>query len=129
MAGMVLSIPLSVLTSRASWANDARRLGLFLTPEETSPPPELAGLRARMAALEEDGPNRSAPRRFRPGGRGSGPYVNAIHVSLLREKRQNPAYARALSDLGRGAAGVRRCAKNCWRKARPDCSGRKSCSS
>ena len=28
------------------------------------------------------------------------PYVNAIHVSLLREKQLNPAYAEALASLG-----------------------------
>jgi membrane glycosyltransferase len=35
------------------------------------------------------------------------PYVNAVHVSLLREKRQNPAYAQALADLGVGKPEVR----------------------
>jgi membrane glycosyltransferase len=35
------------------------------------------------------------------------PYVNAIHVSLLREKGQNPAYAQALADLGVGQPVVR----------------------
>jgi membrane glycosyltransferase len=107
MVGMVVSIPLSVLTSRASLGEHARRLGLFLTPEETSSPPEMAALRARMAALEEDG-------QIAPRAPDSGladvvldPYVNAIHVSLLREKRQNPAFARALSDLGVGQPQVR----------------------
>jgi membrane glycosyltransferase len=107
MVGMVASIPLSVLTSRARLGEHARRLGLFLTPEETSPPPELAALRARMAALEENG-------QIAPRAPDSGladvvldPYVNAIHVSLLREKRQNPAFARALSDLGVGQPQVR----------------------
>jgi hypothetical protein len=33
--------------------------------------------------------------------------VNAIHVSLLREKRQNPAYAQALAELGVGKPEVR----------------------
>jgi membrane glycosyltransferase len=35
------------------------------------------------------------------------PYVNAIHVSLLREKGQNPAYAQALVELGVGRPEVR----------------------
>jgi membrane glycosyltransferase len=107
MAGMVASIPLSVLTSRVRLGEQARRLGLFLTPEETSPPPELASLRARMAALEADG-------SITPRAPDSGladvvldPYVNAIHVSLLREKGQNPAFAQALSDLGVGRPEVR----------------------
>ena len=44
-AGMVLSIPLSVLTSRSRLGAYTRGIGLFLTPEETSPPPELDTLR------------------------------------------------------------------------------------
>lgn len=106
-AGMVVSIPLSVFTSRGRWGERARKLGLFLTPEETEPPPELAGLRARMASLEQTG--ETVPARA-----GSGlaeavldPYVNAIHVSLLREKRLNPEYGAALARLGVGTPEVR----------------------
>jgi membrane glycosyltransferase len=107
VAGMVLSIPLSVLTSRASIGGNARRLGLFVTPEETAPPPELAGLRARMAALEESG--QMAPRPADSGLADAvlDPYVNAIHVSLLREKQQNPAYVQDLVNLGVGRPEVR----------------------
>jgi membrane glycosyltransferase len=108
MAGMVLSIPLSALTSRASWGARARDLNLFLTPEETTPPPELAGLRARMAALDRAG--ETAPR---PAGSGIAdaildPYVNALHVSLLRENRLNPAYAKTLAQLGAGGPEIPR---------------------
>ena len=107
VAGMVLSIPLSVFTSRASLGGKARNLGLFVTPEETEPPPELAALRARMATLEESG--QTAARAADSGLADAvlDPYVNAIHVSLLREKRQNPAYAQALADLGAGRPEVR----------------------
>ena len=107
VAGMVLSIPLSVLTGRASLGEKARRLGLFVTPEETEPPVELAALRARMAALEESG--QTAPRPADAGLADAvlDPYVNAIHVSLLREKRQNPTDAQALADLGVGKPEVR----------------------
>jgi membrane glycosyltransferase len=107
MAGLILSIPASVLTSRATLGERARRFGLFATPEETAPPPELASLRARMAALEESG--QTAPRPVDSGLADAvlDPYVNAIHVSLLRENRQNPAYAQALADLGVGKPEVR----------------------
>ena len=107
MAGMVVSIPLSVLTSRTSLGEQTRRAGLFLSPEETAPPRELAALRARMAAEAADG-------QLTPRGADCGladvvldPYVNAMHVTLLREKGQNPAFARALSDLGVGRPEVR----------------------
>jgi membrane glycosyltransferase len=107
VAGMVLSIPLSVFTSRAGVGESARRLGLFVTPEETAPPPELASLRARMAALEESGQTSPRPADSGLADAVLDPYVNAIHVSLLREKGQNPAYAEALANLGVGRPEVR----------------------
>ena len=48
--GLVLSAPLTMLTSRASVGRWARRHGLLLTPEETATPLELRGLEERMAA-------------------------------------------------------------------------------
>jgi membrane glycosyltransferase len=107
VAGMVLSVPLSVLTSRVDLGDKARRLGLFVTPEETGPPPELAALRARTAALEEAGLTAPRPKDAGLADAVLDPYVNAIHVSLLREKGQNPAYAQALADLGVGRPEVR----------------------
>src|SRR5258708_39680599 len=60
-----------------------------------------------MNALEETG-------QMKPRPQGSGlaeavldPYVNAIHVSLLREKRLNPEYKEALARLGVGRPEVR----------------------
>lgn len=41
MVGLIMSVPLSVWTSRVSWGGLARRLGLFLTPPETAPTPEI----------------------------------------------------------------------------------------
>ena len=38
IAGFVLAIPLSALSSRTTWGEWARRHGLFLTPEELEPP-------------------------------------------------------------------------------------------
>jgi membrane glycosyltransferase len=102
VAGMVCSIPLSVFTSRGSWGARARSLGLFLTPEEIAPPSELDTLRVRMALLERTGaaavpaPDASLAEAVLD------PYVNAIHVSLLREKRLNPQYQDALARLETG---------------------------
>lgn len=102
LAGMVLSIPLSVLTSRGSWGQAARRLGLFLTPEETIPPNEIVSLRLRLAELEMAGETALRPPDSGLADVVLNPYVNAIHVSLLREKRLNPDYAEALARLGVG---------------------------
>ncbi len=44
IAGMLLSAPLTMLSSRADLGRFARRGGLFLTPEEVSTPRELAAL-------------------------------------------------------------------------------------
>ena len=52
LAGMALSIPLSVFTSRRHLGARLRKLGLFLTPEETTPPSELVALRSRMKVHE-----------------------------------------------------------------------------
>jgi membrane glycosyltransferase len=49
LAGMVLSVPLTMLTSRLGAGLWLRRHRLLLTPEETAPPAELAALRERLA--------------------------------------------------------------------------------
>jgi len=49
LAGLVLSVPLTVLTSRADAGQWARRHKLLLTPEETQTPRELAELTERLA--------------------------------------------------------------------------------
>jgi hypothetical protein len=82
-----------------------------------------------MAALEESG--QTAPRPADSGLADAvlDPYVNAIHVSLLREKRQNPAYARPWPIWELASRKSAPCAKSCWQKGRSICSARKSCSS
>ncbi len=107
LAGMLLAIPLSVFTSRRSLGARVRKMDLFLTPEETAPPPELVALRARMKVheLTED----PTPPHPHAGLTEAvlDPYVNAIHVSLLREKQLNPVYAEQLARLGVGSGEVR----------------------
>ncbi len=105
--GMVLSIPLSVWTSRRSLGARARKLGLFLTPEETKPPVELVSLRSQLRIHEMT--DDTTPRHPHAGLAEAvlDPYVNAIHVSLLREKQLNPVYAEQLARLGAGREEVR----------------------
>src|SRR5579862_6046366 len=105
LAGMLLSIPLSVLTSRTSLGSRARNLGLFLTPEETLPPSELDTLRVRMALQEKSRASQLPDASIAEAV--LDPYVNAIHVSLLREKQLNPEYRDALIKLGVGRPEVR----------------------
>ncbi len=108
LAGMVLAVPLSVLTSRRSLGTYAKTVGLFLTPEETRPPLELISLRARMKIHDLTD---TAPTVDRPyAGLAKAvldPYVNAIHVTLLREKQLNPVYAEHIKRIGAGTDAVR----------------------
>jgi membrane glycosyltransferase len=108
LAGMVLSVPLSVLTSRRSLGARARSLGLFLTPEETQPPQEIVALRSRLKIHEMTEVD-AAPRRTHAGLAEAvlDPYVNAVHVMLLREKQLNPVYAEQFAKLGAGSEAVR----------------------
>jgi membrane glycosyltransferase len=64
LAGMLLSVPFTVLTSRASIGKRLRTAGLLLTPEETACPPELLVAREHRASgsVPEDKPaSRAAP--------------------------------------------------------------------
>ncbi len=58
LAGMLLSVPFTVLTSRASIGRRLRAAGLLLTPEETGCPPELLAVREHSApaSVLEDRP-------------------------------------------------------------------------
>jgi membrane glycosyltransferase len=96
-----------VWTSRRSLGARARKLGLFLTPEETKPPVELVSLRSQLKIHEIT--DDTTPRRPHAGLAEAvlDPYVNAIHVSLLREKQLNPSYAEQFVRLGAGTDGVR----------------------
>jgi membrane glycosyltransferase len=48
LSGLILSVPLTMLTSRTSVGRWMRRRGLLLTPEETNTPAELAALEEQM---------------------------------------------------------------------------------
>jgi membrane glycosyltransferase len=86
LLGLVLAIPVSMLSSSIALGRLSREWGLFLTPEETDPP---AVLRYLEENLEEDEPVlpvlREAPSsRFVQAL--TDPYVNALHLSLLPER-------------------------------------------
>lgn len=89
IAGLIVSIPLSIFLSKSSFGRAARSVGLFLTPEEATPPYELKRLEQNLG---------EAYRHLRPIGPLRAdygllqavldPYVNALHVALLRQRRQ-----------------------------------------
>ncbi len=85
---LVFSIPISILLSQGSVGRGARRMGLFLTPEETFPPYELKRLQQNLAECYRH----LSP--FEPLRADYGlmqavldPYVNAMHVALLRQRK------------------------------------------
>jgi membrane glycosyltransferase len=80
LAGLVLSIPLSILSSRPDIGRSARRLGLFLIPEEIDPPQVLARLPGFRARLQGDGTMPSGLARLL-----SDPEARRIHLDLLPE--------------------------------------------
>lgn len=88
VAGMVFSIPLSIMLSKRSFGQQALHWGIFMTPEETSPPFELHRLRANLAECYKH----MRPLEVLRGDYGLlqavlDPYMNAVHVSLLRQRR------------------------------------------
>lgn len=88
LVGLTASIPLSIFLSKASFGRKARELGVFLTPDETHPPYELKRLQQNLAECYRHLPP------FEPLRADYGlmqavldPYVNAMHVALLRQRR------------------------------------------
>jgi membrane glycosyltransferase len=88
LAGLVCSIPLSIFLSKAGFGRRARELGIFLTPEETDPVEELRLLEENLAECYKHLPP------FEPLRADYGlmqavldPYINAMHVALLRQRR------------------------------------------
>ncbi|MFA6172793.1 MAG: glucans biosynthesis glucosyltransferase MdoH [Kiritimatiellales bacterium] len=88
--GLVCSIPLSVMLSKTSAGTTLRRMGLFVTPQESNPPLELAELQANLDACKQHIPP------LEPLRKNYGfmqvvidPYVNAIHISLLRRRNKH----------------------------------------
>jgi membrane glycosyltransferase len=79
VVGLLLSIPLSVLTSRQSAGLWARRRGLLLTPEESSPPNVVTEANALSAQLRDSDPEpKDGLARVI-----ADPLANAIHAALL----------------------------------------------
>ena len=87
---LVFSIPLSILLSKASFGRGTRAMGLFLIPEETSPPYELKRLHQNLTECYRHLPP-IEPLRADYGLLQAvlDPYVNALHVALLRQRRSS----------------------------------------
>jgi membrane glycosyltransferase len=92
-AALVLSVPVSVWTSRRRIGDAARARGLFGVPEERHLPIEVGELEARLEKPR-------GPQRWPDGFVRAvvDPYANAIHCALLREARSLAAGIAAARD-------------------------------
>lgn len=89
LCGMVLSVPFAIFTASNNlpW--------ILVTPEESDPPPILRALQRNLLAA------RARPQPLPELARHSGlllalldPYVNALHISLLRQRASAPPRSR-----------------------------------
>jgi len=95
IAGLISSIPISVLASRIRIGDRARAWGLFQIPEEAAPPTELRDLEHHLRVAE-------ATTALVPAAERDGfvravvdPYVNALHRALRGQSRSVQATIRA----------------------------------
>jgi len=93
---LIIAIPLSVWTSRVRLGTAFRRRGLFVTPEEFAPAPELQRLRElfRAAPADEGAFARAALE----------PRVNALARGIARPRRPDAAQQARLALAQRAAA-------------------------
>ena len=88
ISGLILSIPISIFLSKASIGKGARDSGLFLAPEESQPCNELKRLEKNLAEcyqhLQPIEPLRADYGLLQAV---LDPYINAMHVSVLRRRR------------------------------------------
>jgi membrane glycosyltransferase len=78
---LILSIPLSVYSSRVSFGRRLRHAGLLLTPEEMNPPDVLKSLQAMLKDRQGQRTNLIGFMRLLMD-----PAANVLHVALLRAK-------------------------------------------
>jgi membrane glycosyltransferase len=85
---LILSVPLSVLSSKSSVGQWLRKLDLFLIPEEIAPPQELESLKRHLYLREVSKPGLPTHERAGFARAVIDPWVNSLHLSLLRRKRK-----------------------------------------
>lgn len=93
LAGLVLAIPVSILSSSTHLGKLTQRLGFFRTPEESNPPRVIRLLHENLARAADD-------RRF-AGEHGTviDPGVYALHLSLLPHRPVKKRHRHELKAL------------------------------
>ncbi|HVJ45523.1 MAG TPA: glucans biosynthesis glucosyltransferase MdoH [Luteolibacter sp.] len=90
LLGLVLCVPVSVITSRSRYGKALRRRHVLSTPEEINPPAVIQLADEAKASID---PALDASVDFRHGVIAAvvDPYVNGVHVSLLEFSELSPA--------------------------------------
>lgn len=103
LCGLVMAVPISVLSSRPLLGSVFRRSGFFLTPEEVHPSKLVLGFQLRtrgLGALAQSHSTRAITHAMIRAV--IDPYLNAVHVAMLRRRSGRPprvhAYLRGLCD-------------------------------
>lgn len=117
LTALLLSVPLSVWSSRPSLGCLFKRFGLFLIPEEVAPPAELIHLQEELQRQQTAG----SPLIF--AGQGGfaravvDPWVNALHLSFLpKERKLSEAVARRRQKLREKALTFGPASLSAWEK-------------
>jgi len=95
LAGLILVIPVSIMSSSTGMGKWARRLGFFLTPEETRPPRVIELLQENLALVEKA----SEPRFAGEHGNVMDPGVCALHLALLPHRPVKKRHRHELKAL------------------------------
>ncbi len=111
--GLTISIPLCILSSKPDLGVALRKLGLLLTPEEISPPEEIVKVN-QLSAMTQEWPKSAGIYLAILD-----PYLNALHICLLKEKFLNPIYAQQMAELGIGQPSIQTLATRLMREG-PD---------
>ncbi len=98
LAGLALSIPVSMITSRTGLGQLTRRAGLFLTPEESNEPRVLKLLEEQLAAPKTAGLD-IAGKRDAWSQAVLNPATYALHAFLLPDETPNRRRHHALEGL------------------------------
>jgi membrane glycosyltransferase len=88
LLGLIFAAPLSIFLAKANFGRRAREMGLFLTPDETEPALELPLLERHLEECYRH--MQPIPELRQDYGLMQAvldPYINAVHVSLLRQRR------------------------------------------
>lgn len=102
LAGIIFSVPFSVITSSVRLGGRSRRAGLFRTPDEISPPPELLEFEQVLARAKALAAARPEPITDAGLARAVlDPYANAIHLCLLHDRSGQTDEIRRPFEAGR----------------------------